>query len=760
MITRQITLLFATAGILTLAACDSGSQPGDQQSGGLPSKPAFEKKPTRTPAHVLRTDWKLPHDPAHRFGDAGLEPVDEELADLYPQQAKWTKCGVMRGIPKLEGRNALAVASGESIQKAIDEADADVITLAAGQFGIDQPIRLKSGVVLRGSAPGTTIRYGGQTEHAAIVMENLKDAGVEDLDLVYADPRNWGSGGHRAPGVYANAPGFAPGAPPAILIENCTDTWISDVTVLDALSEPLRVQGSNHCTIRGLTAHGVINRGNGAGEIAIANSHNLLLTGLNLRGLRKITLEGPVTWSVFRGMISGCGVYFVDSDRIEGVLFEDCHFLFRPGHIFEPLAKDPMPMGPDCLITNSSVYHHGTNGLAGNVMQPRLPYSINPYADRVTHNAITGASHRHSLVSRLTETLDPAKSITAKPRVAVGAQWKQPPTGIPVGKIRNQAIMDDWLWTTSVGPRADTLDIAPLLKQPLQPGQKRQIDGRTVAVDATDASRGDADRFDPLSRQKFVGKSGMRAIQPPGRPVPLVDRVGGDWQGGLVLQRVVHIPGGAALGFDITESGCETRAFLNDIAIDDKHIYEVEPGHHVVTVLARMYRPPALSDVIKNASVAVRFSLEMPEAANKIEREVRPPDNGFLYPYIAADPLGEEREGLKAWTPYYERLRSAALTDRTPATRALIDEHKGRHVAWIARRVLAILEDAPLPESDDLTGPQLSELAEYYRRQGLPERGWGIGRWVREENKRRSKLKMPKIDMPTHRAYYPDEEID
>lgn len=714
------TLPGLLASALLLAGCGQEASAPPAESPPQTNAPAAASAPASRPA------------PAPQFA-AVPETPPVVLEDAYPQIVHWRRAGAAGGIPQPQPP-AVTVPVGGDIQKALDDTAEGVVALAAGTHELKAPLILKSGLILQGHPDGTTLHYTGPV---AIQMHNLQRAGLRNLAL-----RNTAAPTNEPPlGVYANTPGFVPDDRAAVTLQNCTDCWLEDITVTSAVSHPLAIIGSTQCTARSITLDGAVNRGNGAGAVLLRDSKYLALSGWRVRGLRKIEVTGPFEWSTLHGSVLGAALYFRDADRIQGLLIEDCHFLFRPGYPFAPLVKDPMPLGPDSLLLNCRVYHHGTDALTGQIMEPGKPYAINPYGDRVTYDPTTNESKGSRLVSPYQRPAPP-KPLPAYPRThTIAPTWTQAPAGVPVAHLRSDALVDDWLWTTNLG--SDLLQSAPvdsLLAQPLKPGETRTLLGRQVAVSAVpdSAKPRDEGRVDPADFQAKYGMFGPAALMPGGSPVSLLEQVDNDWKGGLVLQQVVEIRGDVRLGMSLKVNGGKARVFVGPQELTNGEFCQLAPGYYPVTVLAALWKP---APFVTTSTLELRFKMQ--PAPEPRMQPVPPPPEGKL---LAGkdDPLANERAAMAAWHAYFTKLRAPAYPDRVADAQALIKTHPNTHAAWLVQGVLEVLQNAPFYENKALTPPQWGELADYYKRSGLSQRTWAIERTHKP---------------PRFRAYYPREEI-
>jgi hypothetical protein len=731
-----VVVLAAATSAVVLAGCDDPKPKPRRQA------PSQQERTDGSRAGATRgDDTALPApdlpEPTHRYGDAGIERVPEPQAELYPQQDRWADAGVGDGIPA-DLETVAEVSVGSDVQKALDGAEAPgVVLLSAGEYEISSPIRIPSGLVLRGSGEDTVIRSDADSG-VVVVVQDASRAGLEKLTLVYA-PAD--AAPPADPLTYANTEGFTPTDRAAVELVDSADCWVSDVAVRDALSHPVAVRGSRGCTLRGVTVDGVRNRGARSGEIILADSRRLLLNGWRVRGVRLMRLSGPLQWTVIRGSLLSCCVYFDDADRIEGLLTEDVHFLFRPGYPFAPYTKDQFPAGPNNMLINVTAYHQGTDAVGGLLPEKGRAYEIHKYADRVVYNPASDISEKTPFITPY-QKLTARRSLNWKPPVKLSATWEQAPEGTGPIHLQSGKLVDDWMWTTAVEDDVLDANVAGLVESPLVPGQERTIAKAEVSVARYRAPERSWERSNPANAQQMIGRFGVTAKPPGGSEVSVLDRVKGDWKSGLVLQRVIDVPGEPTLSMRLQNQGTRVRVFLGTRELEKGTPYRLAPGSYPLTVLVKLYRP---IDLIKDAKIQLRFELMPSDGKIKKMQPVRVPENGFLYPYVGLDPLADQRDALAAWRRFRKKtLRSVPLVDGAAKARALGGKHPGTHVAWLLEAVADVLEGAPCDESEDLSRAQWGELADYYQRQGLPERTWRINRTMKPE---------------TFRQTYPDVEV-
>jgi len=693
---QSILRLGCVAGVLSLCGCGEGES-------APPPDPS-----TQQPASKAKTTPEA---------KAAADP--EEIEQHFPKRDLWGKAGVNGGVPEV--RTAATVAVGDDIQAAIDAAENGAVELAAGEHVINKRLTLKPGVVLRGGE-NTVIRYGSEGDSVAVQMSGGSKAGIENIRFVYADPRGLADGAHRNDQTYANAPGFPPTPEAAIQFTDATDCWVRDVRVDEALSHPLALRRCSQVTVRDVELHGVLNRGVDAGSLVIDDCEGVLLLGVSIRGLRHIHLVGPASAVVLEGLVSSAGVYMENADLVRDCLIEDCHFLFRPGYPFAPVAKSAMPAGPNNLVASCTTYHHGTDALGGNVMQPGqileiMPYATKPNADRHAKRNVRGFVTPYRYVKTL--------PVRQRDVTTIEPTWTEAPRDVKVVKLRVASGLDNWAWTTSVGQGVTDVAVADLIKQPLVVGESRELLGKQVQVGWTESKKdyvlgGFTDSF---SANRKMGQFGWEAVPRQGGEVDLLGRADGDWEGGLALQRVVHIPGEPLVQMDRRIVGCEVRIFLGDTELQPGVTYRLKPGYHPLTVLAAIKKQMAL---IETSTMELIFELQPEAEAVQRVLEVPMPPSGRIYPQaLSTDPLAAERAALKAWPDFFKNvLWSTPLPDVIQRTEAFIKQHDGTHPAWVAEGILGVLKNAPHRENETLSDWEWGRLLDYYARSGMPERKW------------------------------------
>ncbi len=213
---------------------------------------------------------KLQQEPI-QIGDPGWEWDPKRADPAYPDMQEWAKAGVEGGIPfrgDLPIRRVLG--PNEPLQAAIDtvkKMGGGVMLLQKGIYELKQPIRVPSGVVLRGENKNAVeIRVllkapffknqKGARPLTAISVEDAEKVGFEDLTIRYAaadfepydrsnpngewDRRVFHSPETRDTNLYVNL----------LIFWRSRNCWVDNCQFLWAGAHPLGAFSSEHLTFR------------------------------------------------------------------------------------------------------------------------------------------------------------------------------------------------------------------------------------------------------------------------------------------------------------------------------------------------------------------------------------------------------------------------------------------------------------------------------------------------------------------------------
>lgn len=679
-----------------------------------------------------------------RIGDPTSVEVSQTDRDYYPLAPVWAAAGVPGGIPAID-QLAVSVPAGGDIQATIDAHESGVILLAAARYELTSPLRIadKQGLVLRGATDGTTLTFTGP----ALTITGSA-VGIEGIDFVHADPEALLQAGHLRSGVYRDAPGFDGEPTPTISLADCHGSWLSDVAVRQAVSDPLHLVGSKACTLRNLHLDGTLNRGTNHGLLRIHDCEDLLVTGLRVDGLRGIRLVGPLRHSVFTGAALGAGFQLREGRSLQGLLFEDCHFLLPPGSFWKPFSKGPDPLGPESVMINCSAYHHGTDAVVGGVlMEPGEPYVIQPTSSRGRFDPRRRQYEPARLVERMQLARPHPEERNTQPAVAIDNPTIEVPDHAAFIAASNQHLLHRFLSSGPIPMELAEGDLVELNRQPLGAGQTRSLGPDSTPVTFTalpDEVKHFPPPLDPMHVAKMQAKFGVRPTQPTGASIDLLAAVGGSWNKGIILQSILRLQEPVRLRFDRDgTTGCRLRFWAGESLIEDGRTYDLPAGDIPLLLAIRVFRP---GPFIRQSRLSLQMELVDDGEEKQIWVDTPKPTGGRLYPTTATvDPLAGERAGIRAWFDFFTAHRGEPYPGLQGDLQAIIDQHPDSLAARHVAEVLAIIAAAPHDETaGDLSAEAWGELADYYERAGLPERKWGIG-----------KTKNPaKI-----RTYYPDVEL-
>ena len=680
-----------------------------------------------------------------RIGDAGLQTPPEPQAAHYPQRQEWANAGVRPGLPLKLPPDTRRLAPGQSIQDAIDALnDGGTVILEPGEHRIDQPLRLRSNTLLTGADQAATILLYGLDATApptAIILDGIERAGVSALTIRHADPAQWASQPHAIGLNYANAPGYTPTGRAAIEISNATDCWLDQLTLQQPAESPLTLHASQHCTIRSFQVDRVLHRGSRAGSLTIANASHILLAGLSIGPIRRITLSGPVSHSVLTQSVLAAGLYLHRADHVRNNLIDDVHFLLPPAAFMPPLSKGPMPAGPRNLLINCTFYHHGLDGFYGSIPQPGEPYLIHPYAHRTVVDPVTLAPSEQRFASRLQalQTLGPAPA--APPPIVPLATEPRPEWTI--FNLVSGASIDDWVFAGPFPTPAQPIDPASLATTVLVPGQPIDLFGSRLTPRLTRPVRTiqmPPIPDNPADAQARIARLGMQVYPLGSGRVDVLALADDDWSASLILQRLVHIREPAFLRPDQRAAGCTAVLMVGPNVVQPDQTLHLQPGLHLITAAITLVRNPPFA---KQASYTLRFTLQPPPQPSESLRDVPRPQLGRLYPPAhEVDLIAAERPALqRIRTILKESMQDPDWPTGPQGLARLAADHPATIAASQANAILHILNNAPFKPADSLTPMQWAQLADYYAQAGLPQRKWLI-----------DKHRKP----PRFRQHYPD----
>jgi hypothetical protein len=233
-------------------------------------------------------------------------PADA-FASNFPSVQHWMRAGVEGGIPTSLPIVA-RVTPDDDLQAAIDTAPATggIIALTAGRYRLTTTLRLRSGIVLRGTGPKTTLldlglrnsqpadlRIATPSEWVAGVrLEGIDRAGLMNLAITFDSTVPRPPDLRAMPNPWVDNPGGqADLHVVSILFQQTRNCWLVNCVIENSGSHPLVIADSQHVTLEFLEIAGTHNRGPGSGSLALIGSEYVLASEVRTRAINGVVLQ-------------------------------------------------------------------------------------------------------------------------------------------------------------------------------------------------------------------------------------------------------------------------------------------------------------------------------------------------------------------------------------------------------------------------------------------------------------------------------------
>ncbi len=313
----------------------------------------------------------------HSYGDRGWG-LDSALLDArFPALAEWAKAGVEGGIPdSISTKVQLKITPRSNLQKAIDRVakKGGVLLLLPGEYIINKPICVRSGVTLRGVSKKSVILsvkihgYFWSTKNqkrvGAILLQGIENAGVENLTVKYtaanfepndrdSDSAAWTIDVFHKPEM-RDTTLFVE----SIWIHQSRNCWVQDCNILCSGSDPIRITLSDHITCRRNFIDRCYNKNDGGmGYYNISNSRYVLVCNEKIRKLRHVAIQNFSKYNVLIDNELEVDINFHDGD--EGYnLVQGNRSKIPIWHSWEPISvgvpKQHLPPGKGNILFNNS----------------------------------------------------------------------------------------------------------------------------------------------------------------------------------------------------------------------------------------------------------------------------------------------------------------------------------------------------------------------------------------------------------------------
>lgn len=270
------------------------------------------------------------------IGDKGFKLDTTGLSTLKVCVGEWQKAGVQGGIPlNVSYGKIIKAKPGNDLQKLIDKAarqGTGVVVLCKGNYIIDKPLNLKSGVVLRGESKndvrllvklkGQFWRVKNSKRVGAILLHGIERAGVENLtvkyDAVDFEPLDY----DRLDAPWDKAVFHQREMRDTALfveqiwINQSRNCWVQDCRILWAGSDPIRITLSDHITCRRNYIDRCYNKNDGGmGYYNISNSRYVLVANDTVRRIRHFAIQNQSKYNVVLNNYFEVDINFHDGDE-------------------------------------------------------------------------------------------------------------------------------------------------------------------------------------------------------------------------------------------------------------------------------------------------------------------------------------------------------------------------------------------------------------------------------------------------------------
>jgi len=312
------------------------------------------------------------------YGDRGWQ-LDSTLLDArFPAMAEWAKVGVEGGIPdSLSTKVQMTITPKDNLQESIDKVakKGGVLLLSPGEYVINEPIYLRSGVILRGVSKKTVLlsvkihgyfwRIKYQKRVGAILLHGIENAGVENLTLKYdaatfqpfdrdSDSAAWSIDVFHKP-EKRDTTLFVE----SIWLHQSRNCWVQDCTILWSGSDPIRITSSDHMTCRRNFIDRCYNKNDGGmGYYNISNSRYVLICNETIKRIRHLAIQNFSKYNVLIDNELEVDVNFHDGD--DGFnLIQGNRSKIPMWHSWEPISdgvpNQHLPPGKGNILFNNEL---------------------------------------------------------------------------------------------------------------------------------------------------------------------------------------------------------------------------------------------------------------------------------------------------------------------------------------------------------------------------------------------------------------------
>jgi hypothetical protein len=327
------------------------------------------------------------------------------LDPAYPNMHEWGQAGInFAALADAGTTTQVRLSPGDDLVAAV-AVPQRIITLNPGSYDITEPLRFADGVTLRANSPYQTkliVRLRGHQPTgpdasgftpwtSAILLEGVKNSGIENLTLLFDDTLPAPPSAQKRAGNYDM---------PTVGLDNLhvnfvrfsgsSNCWISSCVLRNSGNHPLIIESSNHITVEGVEIEGAYNQADDAGSILLMGNDHCLLVGVTATGINHLLFTSDHRGRANRFNVIANSRLNMDvrfqNPTARANLLQECVIAVPAWHNFPPisLAWSKLPEGatPDadnlvyfCTITRDFGASNSSFSLADN---PNKVYRILP----------------------------------------------------------------------------------------------------------------------------------------------------------------------------------------------------------------------------------------------------------------------------------------------------------------------------------------------------------------------------------------------
>lgn len=312
------------------------------------------------------------------YGDRGWKLDSALLNAHFPDIVEWAKAGVERGIPdSLSTKVKMKISPKDNLQKAIDTVakTGGVLLLQPGEYVINEPVYIRSGVILRGVSKSSVLlsvkihgyfwRTKNMKRTGAILLHGVENAGIENLTVKYTavnfEPNDKDSASAAWTMDVFHKPEMRDTTlfVESIWIHQSRNCWVQNCNVLWSGSDPIRITLSDHITCRRNFIDRCYNKNDGGmGYYNISNSRYVLICNEKIKRIRHLAIQNFSKYNVIIDNDLEVDINFHDGDDGYNLVLGN-RVKIPIWHSWEPISRgvptQHLPPGKENILFNNEL---------------------------------------------------------------------------------------------------------------------------------------------------------------------------------------------------------------------------------------------------------------------------------------------------------------------------------------------------------------------------------------------------------------------